>query len=115
MMELDKKYVLHIPLYKYKNNELIPIEIYHIIEDLIKKLDKEGYDSLYITDVKAYYKSRSFDEILISIFTSEEVLKKENKESPSAIFKKWFKEHNYILEQEALGYEYDNKMYIEEL
>ncbi|WP_407422258.1 hypothetical protein [Methanobrevibacter sp.] len=51
MIELDKKYVFHIPLYKYVNNDLIPIPIENIIEELIKQFNKNGYDSLYITKV----------------------------------------------------------------
>ena len=65
MKELDKKYVFHIPLCKYVNNDLIPIAIENIIDELIKQLNENGYDSLYMTKVKGYYKSRCFDEILI--------------------------------------------------
>ena len=70
MKELDKKYVFHIPLCKYVNNDLIPIAIENIIDELIKQLNENGYDSLYMTKVKGYYKSRCFDEILITLFVS---------------------------------------------
>ena len=113
MIELDKKYVFHIPLYKYVNNDLIPIPIENIIEELIKQFNKNGYDSLYITKVKGYYKSRCFDEILITLFVSTAFIKNHN--SPEAIFKKWFKVNNNILEQEAYAYEYNNTMNIHEI
>ena len=116
MIELNKKYVFHIPLYKYdENEELIPIEMGDIFDELIDAFEENGYDSLYMTDVKAYYKNRFFDEILISIFISTERLAKEKQEFPDRIFKKWFKENNDVLEQEGYAYEYNNKMFIEKL
>ena len=113
MKELDKKYVFHIPLCKYVNNDLIPIAIENIIDELIKQLNENGYDSLYMTKVKGYYKSRCFDEILITLFVSTRFLT--NHYLPEAIFKKWFKANNNILEQEAYTYECNNKMNIEEI
>lgn len=113
MMELDKKYVFHIPLCKYVNNDLIPITIENIIDELIKQFNENGYDSLYITKVKGYYKSRCFDEILITIFVSTAFIT--NHDSPEAIFKKWFKANNNILEQEAYAYECNNTMNINEM
>ena len=115
MIELNKKYVFHIPLYKFKNEELIPIELDPILDELIDRFNENGHDSLYMSNVSAYYKSRIFDEILISIFVSTEHLAKEKQEFPDRIFKKWFKDNNKILEQEALAYEYNNKMFIEKL
>ncbi|MBR5503992.1 MAG: hypothetical protein IKV87_06085 [Methanobrevibacter sp.] len=112
MIELNKKYVFHIPLYKIEDDELIPINMDTILDDLIEQFEENGYDSLYMTDVKAYYKSRFFDEILISIFVSTEHLAKENHEFPDRIFEKWFKQNKKELGQEAFAYEYNNKMFI---
>ena len=110
-MKLNEKYVLHIPTYKYVNNELIPIDTEDIINDLIRQLNEKGYDSLYMTSSKGFYRSRSFDEVLITIFTQENL----NRELPNTIFRKWFNENNCILEQEALAYEHNNALFIEEI
>lgn len=115
MIELDEKYIFHIPLYKYENNELVKINITDILDDLINQLNQEGYDSLYIMKVKGYYKSRGFDELLLTIFISEEQLKRQNQDSPEIVFKDWFKINNNILRQEALAYECNNKMFICEI
>ena len=113
MVELDKKYVFHIPLYKYTDNELIAIDIDNIIGTLIVHLNENGYDSAYMTDVKGYYKSRCFDEVLITLFVSTEFLA--NHKHPEAIFKEWFIKNNDLLAQEAFAYECDNRMHIEKL
>jgi len=104
MIELDKKYVFHIPLYKYAGGELISIEIDDLLDDLIEKL---GFESLYMTKVKSVYRKRVYDEILITIFTS--------KGSPEEVFEKWFRYNNENLGQEAFAYELDGKMYVKKL
>ncbi|MBE6494628.1 MAG: hypothetical protein E7Z84_08515 [Methanosphaera stadtmanae] len=111
MIELDEKYVLHIPSHKYEDGKLLNITTTSHINDLMDKLNNEGYTSFYKTDVKGYYKTRCFDEILITIFTS----KKENKKSPKDIFRQWFKEHNSILKQESWAYEHNGTLFIEKL
>lgn len=108
MIELNKKYVFHIPLYKLIGDELILIHIEEILEDLFSQFNKNGFYSWYVTKVKAHYKSRAFDELLITIFTSSE-------EFPEVLFKKWFMENNNILEQEAFAYESNDSMIIEEI
>lgn len=113
MVELDRKYVFHIPLYKYVDDELIAIDTDDIIGKLIAQLNENGYDSAYLTDVKGYYKSRRFDEVLITLFVSADFLT--NHKHPEAIFKEWFIESNDLLEQEAFAYECGNKMHIKKL
>lgn len=108
MIELNTKYVFHIPLYKLIDGDLILIDIEEILEELFDRFSKNGFDSLYITKVKGYYNFRTFDELLINIFTSSDG-------SPEIIFKKWFLENNNILEQEAFAYELNNSMFIEEI
>lgn len=103
MKELNKKYVFHIPLYKYEDNELILIEIDDILDDLIYQL---GSESLYMTKVKSVYKKRMYDEILLTIFTNE---------SPEFVFEKWFEENNDMLCQEAFAYELGDSMIIKKL
>ena len=111
MIELDTKYVFHIPIYKYIKGSLILIEYEEILDDLIDSFNQNGYDSLYLTKVRGFYKSREFDELLITIFISSN----QDNESPEAIFKEWFMENNDILEQEAFAYECNGSMFIEEI
>ena len=107
MLELSEKYVLHIPLYKYVDDELVLIEIDDILEDLISDLSENGFENFYLTKAKAHYKSRCFDELLLTVFTSSK--------SPEAIFEKWFRHNNDILGQESFGFEHANAMIIHEL
>ncbi|WP_323735906.1 hypothetical protein PXD04_08425 [Methanosphaera sp. ISO3-F5] len=109
MITLNQKYVLHIPCYKYQDGKLISLKNENIIDKLIKQLNTEGYNSFYITEVKGHYKTRIFNEILITIFTNQE----EN--TPEKIFREWYKENNNILQQESYAYEHGTKMIIEEL
>ncbi|MDO5826240.1 MAG: hypothetical protein Q4Q22_07655 [Methanosphaera sp.] len=60
---------------------------------------------------KGFYKSRCFDELLITIFASET----DKKKSPEVIFKQWFIDNNDSLRQEAIAYEHNNKIIIENL
>lgn len=115
MLILDEKYVFHIPLYKYVDNKLIVLDIEDILDNLTEQLDNEGYESLYITKVKSYYKSRCFDELLITLFISQKRVSDNKQEFPDKIFKRWFKQNNHILQQEAYAYEHNNSMIIESL
>ena len=107
MIELTEKYVFHIPLYKYVDDELVAIEIDNLLDDLISDLSENGFENFYMTKAKAHYKSRCFDELLITVFTSSN--------SPAGIFEEWFRNNNDILGQEAFGYECANSMIIHEL
>lgn len=109
MMELDKKYVFHVPIYKFFKMGLIPIEYEEVLDVLIDRFNQDGYGSLYITEVKGFYKSREFDELLITIFTSS------YDDLPELIFKNWFIENNDVLGQEAFAYECNNSMFVEEI
>ncbi len=115
MIELDTKYVFHIPTYKFENNELFLLNIDKLIKDLIKQFEEKGYESLYMTKVTGYYNSRSFDEILLTLFISQEDTEKNNRTSPDKIFMKWYKENNDLLQQEAFAYEKNNTMYVEKI
>lgn len=108
-MELDKKYVFHVPIYKFFKMGLIPIEYEEVLDVLIDRFNQDGYGSLYITEVKGFYKSREFDELLITIFTSS------YDDLPELIFKNWFIENNDVLGQEAFAYECNNSMFVEEI
>lgn len=107
MIELDEKYVFHIPLCRFSEGELERIEIDDLLDDLIARFHKSGFESLYMTSVKSYYKTRLYDEILITIFTSGK--------SPVGIFKEWFYNNNGVLGQEAFAYEASGRMFVLEL
>lgn len=107
-MILDCKYVLHIPLSRWENGSLIPLDVDEQLYELINDLDVHGFDSFYVTKVDSYYKSRKFNEVLITIFASDEGCVEE-------IFRDWFLKNNDVLSQEAFAYELKNKMIIETL
>lgn len=105
MVELDKKYVFHIPLYKYADGDLVRIDIGDAFDELTRLL--EGYN-FYTVHAEGHYKSRSFDELLLILFATDF-------EKPEEIFVRWFRDNNDVLEQEALAYECGNAMFIENL
>lgn len=111
MIKLEEKYVLHIPSHKYVNGELIYITTQEHMDELIKRLNREGYTSFYALRTDAYYKTRKFDQILITIYTS----KNQERKSPDTIFKEWFKQYNHILKQEAFAYEYNDSLIVEKI
>lgn len=111
MIKLDEKYVLHLPIHKFENEKITTININNALDDLINLLNINQYHSFYINKVNGHYKTRSFDEILITIFTSSQ----EEKIKPGELFIKWFKNNNNLLKQESVAYEYNNNMYIEEM
>ena len=101
---MDKKYVFHIPLHKFEDGELVLLEIDDLLDDLISQLDCEG---MYFTRCKSVYKSRRYDELLLTVFASCD----DNLED---VFKGWFSQNNDVLGQEALAYECDGKLFVEE-
>ena len=105
MTVLDVKYVFHIPLYKFTQDKLSPLDGDEIIADLISKLSESGFDSLYMTRVKSCYRARLYDEILITLFTTDD-------RAPEEIFEEWFRKNNKILEQEEFAYEKGDRMII---
>ncbi|MBQ2666532.1 hypothetical protein [Methanobrevibacter sp.] len=106
-MILENRYVLHIPLVKLQDDELIPIDIDEILGDLKGRLNHEGLDSFYITKVESHYEKWGYDEILITVFTSGDL--------PERIFRKWFIDNNDILGQKELAYEIANELIIEKI
>lgn len=107
MIELKRKYVFHIPLCKFENDELVPIDIEDLLDDLIGEFYKNGFESFYFTKAKAYYKSRCFNELLLTMFVDSD--------NPEEIFSEWFRTHNDVLGQEAFAWEMGNSLFIEDL
>lgn len=108
MIELNQKYVLHIPLYKYVNNRLILIEIDDILNELTSNLTNNGYDSFYTQKVISHYKKRSFEELIITIYAGKNNRIEE-------IFIEWFLKNNHILDQESLGFEKNDRLFIKNI
>ncbi len=110
-MKLDKKYVLHIPEYKFTANQLIKLELDKPLDDLKSRLEQNGYENFYLSKIKGFYKNREYDEIIITLFIAEI----NDQTLPDEIFIEWFKDNNEILKQESLAYEINNSLFIEEL
>ena len=64
------KFVLHVPLYRFTGNELEMIEIDELLNELLSELSSNGFDG-YISKVKSFFKSRMYDELLITIFAGD--------------------------------------------
>jgi len=107
MIALNRKYVFHIPLYKHVSGNLIRIEMEDILDELISQFNESGFESLYITKINSYYKKRQFDEMIITIFSNDDL--------PCEIFGEWFRKNNDVLRQEAFAYEIGNTMVINDL
>lgn len=107
MIRLNQKFSFHIPLYKHVSGELVSIEIDDMLEELIAEFGDNGFEGLYITKINSYYKTRQFDELLITIFSNDDM--------PCEIFGNWFRRHNDVLSQEAFAYEIGNAMIIIDL
>ena len=106
-IELNRKYVFHIPLFKFAGEGLIPIGIDGLLDDLIGEFCKNGFENFYFVKAKSHYKSRCFDEILLVIFTDSDL--------PLEIFEKWFRGNNDALGQEAFAWECGNSLFIRDL
>ena len=107
MREFSRKYVFHIPLCEYDGDGLVEIDINEILENLINRLNEKGFDSLYVTRVEGHYKSRRFDELLLTLFCDGD--------EPETIFSDWFRHNNDVLKQEAFAFECGDRMYVEKL
>ncbi len=107
MIRLNQKYAFHIPLYKYVSGGLVMIEIDDILDELISEFNHSGFGSMYVTKINSYYKKRQFDEIVITVFSNDDL--------PCEIFGAWFRRHNDVLDQEAFAYEIGNSMIIDSL
>lgn len=107
MLKLKRKYVFHIPLFRFVCDEIEAVEIDELLNDLLDTFNREGFENFYISKVQAYYKKRSFDELLITMFADSDL--------PEDIFERWFLKNNDVLCQEAFAYECGNSMIIRDL
>ena len=104
MIELTEKYVLHIPLSRFTGEGLTDIGIDEILEDLTNQLAQNGFDSFYITKAESHYRSRKYEELLLTVFAAQNGIED--------IFEAWFRKNNDILAQEAFSYEHNDRMFI---
>lgn len=102
LSKLENKYVLHIPLTKFVNGELVDLDIKDIIDELANE-----FESCYLTRVESYYKARRYNELLITVFSDDG--------SVAVTFREWFLKYNHVLFQEAFAYEHNNEMIVEDL
>lgn len=105
MIKSDIKYVLHIPLYRNVGGRLESIEHESILDELILNLGENKFNSFYTQKIKSYYNSKSFDEMIITIYTSKDG-------DIEDIFTKWCRNNHDILKQECYAYEKNDALYI---
>lgn len=102
MLEFEEKIVLHIPLSKYKNNQLVELDIEEALDELIRDLNVKSF---YKTNVESHYHNRSYPELLITIFANDSA-------EITEVFKKWIFKNSDLLEQESYAIEVNNKLII---
>lgn len=107
---LSEKYVLHIPLHKFENGKISSLDIDGPLNSLVERLNEEGFDGFYTQNVKSHYKSRVFDELLITVYTSGD-----RKDLLEDIFCDWFETSNEILAQEAYAFERNDQLIIRKI
>lgn len=106
IVKVMTKFVLHVPLYRFNGNNLEEIEIDETLNELMGELTQNGFDG-YISKVRSFYKSRLYDELLITIFSKDTSVLK--------IFRKWFSKNNHVLGQESLAYEIGNELVVRDV
>lgn len=108
-MILERKYVLHVPLAKYADGKLTGLDIDDILDELYGQLGEKGFDVFYVSRVKGHYGSNIYDQLLITVFTSN------GNEEVEKIFRKWFLNNNDVLCQKEFAYECCGQMTVEKL
>ena len=105
MLILKNKYVLHVPLSRFVNGEMEMIGIDDLLDELFRKLEENGLEGFYTTRATGFYRSRSYPELLIIVYSNE-------KETVEEIFEEWFHAHNDELGQEAFSYEANDRLHV---
>ena len=99
MIRLNQRYVFHVSLFKYVENELVAIDFDGVLDGLLCE-----FDSFYITRVESSYKLRKYDELLITVFCDDDSL--------GEVFFQWFEKNRDVLAQEAFAYEHNGEMFV---
>lgn len=110
MMTLNTKIVLHIPLVAWKDHAITPIDYAAFKHLLLVALEDAGASSLYTVQATGYYKGREYAETLWTIFCEET-----DRDRIVEAFRRTFREHNDIMQQEAFAYECNGTLHVEEL
>ena len=110
-MELRNKLVFHIPEKAWQQDHLEDIDVDFAVGKLAQSLNNAGTDSFYTQEVIGCYKGRHYPERLMVVFCDDA----DKATDLADIFKRWFRESNGVLRQEAFSYELNGALFVEEL
>ncbi len=108
-MSLPHKLVFHIPELALVNDTITPVSIDELLAGLADELQQAGVLSFYTINATGFYKGRSYPERLITLFW------KDDPAPMQELFRRWFRENNDQLQQEAFAFELDGVLYTESL
>lgn len=104
-LHLTEKLVFHVPVFCFKDGELLTVNTEGFDKQLSSFLVDAGIDSWYTTTCTGHYAGRSYGQRLWTVFcTSEQA------EKAIAAFRTAFEQHNSELMQEAYAYEHNGQM-----
>lgn len=106
-MKLEHKLVFHIPELALVDGELYGVPVDRLIRVLAEELQGAGVLSFYTISATGFYKGRSYPEKLITVFCQDDPAPLQD------LFRRWFRENNDELMQEALAFETDGVLYTE--
>ncbi len=98
--------ILHIPHYKW-DGKLISIDYLSFTKRIISRLAETGIEGGYRIAAKGYFKGRSYDEDLLTVYCTDD-----QAEKVVSIFRQVYNEANDIMQQECFAYEHNGKMYV---
>ncbi len=106
---LPEKFTVHIPHYRW-NGKPEPIDYQAFIRQLAEGLESLGIDSFYTTPATGYYKGRSYDETLLTLFCTADVA-----DAVAGVIENLFRTNNHLLQQEAFAFERNGVLWVGEL
>ncbi len=105
---LPEKLTVHIPRYHWTGG-LEPIDYPAFIRQLAEGLESLGIDSFYTTPATGYYKGRSYDETLLTLFCKTDV-----DNAVAGVIENLFRTNNHLLQQEAYAFERNSVLWVGE-
>ena len=108
-MRLPHKLVFHIPEMAKVNGRITDVPIGRLLSGLADELQQAGVLSFYTINATGFYKGRSYPEQLVTLFRQDDPAPVQD------LFRRWFREHNDQLQQEAFAFEVDGVLYTESL
>lgn len=103
---IKNKVVIHLPHKAWVDNQFIDINYSNCRENLLAFLQEFNINGFYITNVLGFYKNRSYNEELITLF-----YEKINKNFKNLLID-WAKEWKIKLYQEAFAIEFNDTLKI---